>query len=73
MNLLKKANAFNEHFYSVFNKAGNVDIYPDCIPLTASAIDDITLTENEVFRVLKCLAKRKASGTDKIPAMLRFI
>ena len=30
-----KAIAFNEHFHSVFNKAGNVDIYPEFIPLTS--------------------------------------
>ena len=44
-------------------------MYPECTPLTASAIDNITLTEDELFCVVRCLDKRKANGPDNIPAI----
>ena len=69
------ANMLNRYFYSVFNHDDPND--EDSIPISSEdhstlleTISDITLTEAEVCSVLRTINENKATGPDKIPAVL---
>ena len=69
------ANLLNRYFYSVFNHDDPND--EDSIPISSEdhstlleTISDITLTEAEVCSVLRTINENKATGPDKIPAVL---
>ncbi len=68
-------NLLNRYFYSVFNHSETTDdhsvpVDPDNDTTTITTISDISLTEEEVCAVLKALDEVKATGPDKIPALL---
>jgi hypothetical protein len=69
------ADMLNRYFYSVFqtpdhthNQLSSVDFEDNMTDLTT--ISDLTLTEGEVCYVLRNLDEEKATGPDKIPAVL---
>jgi hypothetical protein len=69
------ADLLNRYFYSVFqtpdlthNQLSSVDFEDEMTDLTI--ISDLTLTEGEVRYVLRNLDEEKATGPDKIPAVL---
>ena len=69
------ADMLNRYFYLVFqtpdhthNQLSSVDFEDDMTNLTT--ISDLTLTEGEVRYVLRNLDEEKATGPDKIPAVL---
>jgi hypothetical protein len=69
------ADMLNRYFYSVFqtpdhthNQLSSVDFEDNMTDLTS--ISDLTLTEGEVCYVLRNLDEEKATGPDKIPAVL---
>ena len=68
-------NLLNRYFYSVFKHPDTTDdhfpfVVPDNGTSNITTISDITLTEEEVCAVLKALDEDKATGPDKIPALL---
>ena len=60
-----KANILNEQFCSVFTKEDGSTI-PDKGPSNINTMNDITVTENGVFKLLKNLNTNKAAGPDEI-------
>ena len=68
-------NLLNRYFYSVFKHSDTTDdhfssVAPDNDTTDLTTISDISLTEEEVCVVLKALDEAKATGPDKIPALL---
>ncbi len=68
-------NLLNRYYCSVFNHSETTDdhsvpVDPDNDTTTITTISDISLTEEEVCAVLKALDEVKATGPDKIPAIL---
>lgn len=65
-----KANILNQQFSSVFNSDEDVSTIPDKGPSPHPAMDNITVTENGVCKLLRNLNIHKASGPDEIPTRL---
>ncbi|CAB4010406.1 Hypothetical predicted protein [Paramuricea clavata] len=67
------ATLFNNYFTSIFTTDPNIENYsPDALPYQSNntIIEDITLSEADVFSVLHNLDINKAQGPDGIPARL---
>ena len=65
------ATLFNTYFTSIFNTDPNIeDCSPDALPNQSNnaIIEDITLSEDDVFSVLYNLDNNKAQGPSGIPA-----
>ena len=65
-----KANILNDQFSSVFNKGEDPSTIPDMGPSPHPTVDNITVTENGVHKLLAGLEPHKASGPDQLPARL---
>ena len=68
-------NLLNRYFYSVFKHSDTTidhffSVAPDNDTTDLTTIADISLTEEEVCVVLKALDEVKATGPDKIPALM---
>ncbi|CAB3993693.1 Hypothetical predicted protein [Paramuricea clavata] len=64
---------FNNYFTSIFTTDPNIENYsPDALPYQSNntIIEDITLSEADVFSILHNLDINKAQGPDGIPARL---
>ena len=68
------ANLLNHYFYYVFKPSDDETSFPNSSDLNSDTsectISSITLTPEEVYRVLAALDENKATGPDKIPAKL---
>ena len=69
------ANLLNRYFYSVFNRdeanhEDSVPFPPEDHSTILETMSDFTLTEAEVCSVLRTINEDKATGPDKIPAVL---
>ncbi|XP_071123861.1 uncharacterized protein [Mytilus edulis] len=64
-----KANILNELFCSVFTKEDGSTI-PDKGLSNINSMNDITVTENGVFKLLTYLNTNKAAGPDEIPTKI---
>ena len=70
------ANLLNRYFYSVFKPSdsnNDKNLFSDLTDESTTELDvilDITLTPEEVYRVLVALDENKATGPDKIPGKL---
>ena len=65
-----KANILNKQFSSVFNKNEDLDSIPDKGPSPHPSIDDITMKQEGIRKLLANLNPHKATGSDNIPTRL---
>ena len=65
-----KVNTLNEQFVSVFNKNENTSTIPDMGTSTHPSMDNISVTEEGVYKLLSNLQVHKAMGPDEIPTRL---
>ena len=64
-----KANILNNQFASVFTIDGTSDL-PDLGPSPYPSMEDITITNQGIVKLLKNLNPHKATGPDGVPAKL---
>ena len=65
-----KANILNDQFSSVFNKGEDPSTVPNMGPSPHPTVDNITVTENGVHKLLAGLEPHKALGPDQLRARL---
>ena len=65
-----KVNTLNEQFVSVFDKDEDTSTIPDMGPNIYRSIDNISVTEEGVYKLLSNLEVHKAMGPDEIPTRL---